>query len=544
MFEIEPLVFWGWVFLTLFIAVMLIFGVVGMRRVKDSDDFATARSSYGPLILALAMTATTASGGTFLGLPGFAYRSGFSALWYAFFYPLGVYCGVLLCLRAVRRAGQHFGSRSIPEYLGDRFDSDALRLVAALFSMTLLFYLAAQLLASAVMFTNMLGLPLLPALFVTAIVLMVYITLGGAHADILTDGLQGFLMLLLAPLVLGMFLVGFGVDGGFSGMLSRLDELDPSLTKALHPTHTLFDSWWDVFALFCAHLPLGLLPHIGNKLWALKDNRQQVKFIVLSFIFGLILPTITFGGLLARARLGDVLLAEGSTPNEAIPELFIATLPSWMAALIGTGVLAAVMSTADGLVVSIAQIFANDIFRRTIAPKWMQKSNARTVDRAALLISRVATVLILGGALAMAWSMQEINVALLIWVGVGGMMAASSGPMFLGVLWRRTTRVGSLVGFVLGGLVFSLLKLGLIQPEPFSEGTLQSIVAWLAAQESNPYSCATLGGFVSVATTAAVSLVTEPPHEEHLDLLCGERVRSSPPPTECNADPTQQACAD
>ena len=276
MFEIEPLVFWGWVFLTLFIAVMLIFGVVGMRRVKDSDDFATARSSYGPLILALAMTATTASGGTFLGLPGFAYRSGFPALWYALFYPLGVYCGVLLCLRAVRRAGQHFGSRSIPEYLGDRFDSDALRLVAALFSLTLLFYLAAQLLASAVMFTNMLGLPLLPALFVTAIVLMVYITLGGAHADILTDGLQGFLMLLLAPLVLGMFLVGFGVDGGFSGMLSRLDELDPSLTKALHPTHTLFDSWWDVFALFCAHLPLGLLPHIGNKLWALKDNRQQV----------------------------------------------------------------------------------------------------------------------------------------------------------------------------------------------------------------------------------------------------------------------------
>ncbi len=283
----DPLEFWGWTFLVMYTGMMLLFGIVGLRRVRNSDDFATARGSYGPLFLAFAMTATTASGATFLGLPGLAYRAGLSALWYAFVYPLGVYLGVIVCLHAVRQVGARFGSRSIPEYLGDRYDSEALRIVAALFSMMLLFYLAGQLLAGGVMFTQMLGLELLPALCVTALVLMIYIALGGAHADILTDGVQGALMLCLACLVLWMFLTGFGIEGGFGGMLERLEAQDPALVQPLNPNLPLFDSTWDMVAVFFAHLPIGLLPHVGNKLWALRDDRDQRRFIVLSFVFGL-----------------------------------------------------------------------------------------------------------------------------------------------------------------------------------------------------------------------------------------------------------------
>jgi len=521
MFGFEPLLFWGWTFLAFYVAVMVVFGFVGMGRVHDSDDFATARGSYGPLFLAFALTATTASGATFLGLPGLAYKGGLSTLWYAFVYPLGVYSGVLICLHAIRRAGASFGSRSMPEYLGDRFDSDALRILVALFSMLLLFYLAGQLLAGAVMFTQMLGLDTFTALVVTALVLMIYIALGGAHADILTDGVQGALMLALAALVLWMFLTGFGMEGGFGGMLTRLEELDPGLVMTLHPTHPLFDSWWDLFAIFCSHLPLGLLPHIGNKLWALKNNRDQLKFISFAFAFGMLLPAITCGGILARAMFGDALLAEGSNPNHAIPELFIATLPSWAAAMIGAGVLAAVMSTADGLVVSTAQIFANDIFRRTLAPRWMANRDPRDVDRVTLLISRVATVIILVCAIAIAWNQRNENIALLVWLGIGGMMAATCGPMFLGVLWRRATTAGSIAGFIVGGAVFPLLKTGSLKASWFAGGGLEPIVAWVESQAVNPFACATLGAAASVTAMVVVSLMTTPPSDEHLKRVYG-----------------------
>ncbi|MEM7542803.1 MAG: sodium:pantothenate symporter [Pseudomonadota bacterium] len=523
MSDIDPnLRLWGWFFLALYIAAMFAFGYVGMRRVKNSDDFATARASYGPLFLAFALTATTASGATFLGIPAIGYKAGFPALWYSCIYPLGVYFGLLICLKGIRRAGAAFGTRSMPEYLGDRFDSEAIRIVVALFSMLLLFYLAGQLLAGAVLFTSMMGIDLLPALLVTAVIIMIYIVIGGAHADILTDGAQGALMLTLSISIIFMFSVGFGMEGGFSGMMESLRSQDPDLVGMFHPTHPIANDWWDVFALFVMHMPLGLLPHIGNKLWALKDDAAQNKFIVISFVFGMILPAITLGGILSRAILGDALLVEGASPNDALPMLFIMVLPTWLAALIGAGVLAAVMSTADGLVVSTSQVFANDIYRLSLAPRLKNKPDDATVDRVSLLISRVATILVVGLSIWLAWESQTMNIALLVAAGVGGMTAAISGPVFAGMLWQGTTKAGALCGFVVGGVVFMVSKLGLLDPTSFGSGALSAAVAWFDAQASNPFACGALGGLASLAAVIVVSLFTQRPNEAHLKRVFGE----------------------
>lgn len=174
------LIGWSWIFLVAYIGAMMGFGIVASRRVKDADDFATARSSYGPWLLALAFASTAASGATFLGVPGLTYTLGFSTLWIAFLYPLGIYLGVLLCQRSIGRYGNASGARSIPEYLGERYQSEVLRISAALLSLLLLFYLAGQLVAGLVMFEMMLGLSKPWALGITALVLLGYVTAGGA----------------------------------------------------------------------------------------------------------------------------------------------------------------------------------------------------------------------------------------------------------------------------------------------------------------------------------------------------------------------------
>ena len=79
---------WSWIFMVVYISGMLVIGVIGQRRVKHADDFATARGSYGPIFLAFAFAATTASGATFLGGPGLGYQWGSLLNGEIFFIPL------------------------------------------------------------------------------------------------------------------------------------------------------------------------------------------------------------------------------------------------------------------------------------------------------------------------------------------------------------------------------------------------------------------------------------------------------------------------
>ena len=408
---------WSWLFLFGYILAMVGFGVLGNRKVAGADDYAVARAGYGPAVLAVAFASTAVSGATFVGLPALTYTYGMSTLWIAFLYAAGLYTGILICQRTIGRYGNVAGARSIPEYLGERYQSEALRISAAVLSLILLFYLAGQLVAGLVMFEMM----------------------------------------------------------------------------------------------------LGLLPHIGNKLWALSDERARNRFLVLAFTFGLILPAITLGGALARGALGDSLLADGGGgANSALPALFLEIFPTWLAALVGVGVLAAVMSTADGLVISTSQVFANDIFRRSIAPRWLSHLQPSELDRRVLLISRLVTVLVLLGSAGLAWSVMDMNIVLLVWVGIGGFTAALAGPLVLGSVWSGVTRAGALWGFWTGAILFVLIHSEALSGHWPAGTILESFGRWFDFYATSPYSAATLAGLTAVMVTVVVSSVTECLPAEHV----------------------------
>ena len=519
------LITWSWIFLSIYIGGMLAIGIFAQRRVKHADDFATARGAYGPIFLAFAFAATTASGATFLGTPALGYEWGLVTIWGNVLYPTGMYVGVLITMRLITSSGHRFGNRSIPEYLGDRYQSEGIRVLISIFSLVLFFYLAGQLVSGLVMFEIMLGLSPVWALLITTTVLLIYVVLGGAHADILTDGVQGFMMLLVAIAVILLFLTGYGFDGGTGsrdGMLGVVDSLaeqDSHLVGVLNTKTALYHSWWSIFAVFVSHIPLGLLPHIGNKLWALKEASQQKTFVTLAFSFGLSMGMLGLAGLLARAILGDALYMDGANPNQALPTLFIELFPTWLAALVGVGVLAAIMSTADGLVVSSSQVIANDLYRRTIVPRLTNPPTGEQLDQQILRISRVSTVIVLVLCTALAWALVGTNIALIIWIGNGGMMAAFAGPLIVGALWRGVTRKGAYAGLISGFVTFLVLHTQILDPNWFAPSAMRDAVAWLHAEGPSPFSCATLGELVSVSFTFVVSKATQPLSESHVKSL-------------------------
>ncbi len=494
---------------------MVAFGVIGNRRVSNADDYATARGGYGPIFLALAFTSTAASGATFLGIPALAYHFGLSTMWFMFVYPVGLYAGVLICQHAIAHAGANFGARSIPEYLGDKYQSDIIRGITSIYTLILLFYLASQLVSGLVMFETMLGLSLPAALAITTAVLAGYVVMGGAHADVFTDGVQGFIMLMLAIAVLIMFLVGFGVDGGLSEVLQRVEALDAKTVMVFNPASPVTANAWHALAFFISFLPLGLLPHNGNKLWALKDESQRTRFVAVSFIIGLIMPCMAFGGILGRAVLGDELI--GTAANDVVPLLFIELLPAWIAAFLGIGILAAVMSTADGAVITMGQIFANDLYRLSYAPKYETHRSAEDVDKTALLIGRIATFAVLLASAGVAWMGQDLNITLLGAIGFGGMSAAFAGPLILGILWSGVTKIAVYVGFFTGGSFFISVVSGMITTTGSPGSFIHAVTAWLERDSGNSFSIAAAGVILSVVATYTVSKFTPAYAQDHLD---------------------------
>lgn len=508
----NPVAVWSWIFLVGFIGLFVAMGYVGMSKTKGADDFAVARGSYGPWVLGLAVVATVASGSTFLGMPGLAYSIGFPSLWYPILYPLGAYIGMIMVAKLIKTMGDRFGTRTIPEFVGQRYDSSFLRVGLTIVSFLLLFYITTQLVAAATLFQVMMGMPYIPALFLTAGVLLVYVVMGGSHADILTDAVQGFLMLLIAIAIAVMFFVGFGVGGGAAEVNAQAVESGgiTGWDTWFAPGDPIYGSAVLVLLLFIAHLPFNIQPHLGNKFMALNNARQMRTFIMFCVVAGGILPMMALGGILGAAVLGDGL----ERADQVIPALFTDLFPPIVAAFLAVAIISAVLSTSDGLIISVSQLLANDLYRKTFA---RANQPEEIVDRNALVISRVGVALALAGGIALAWNPPEF-LAVLLWVGIGGIVAGVTGPILIGSLWRRANKQGAIASFVGGVLCYAVVYLPFLPPTVFSPGD---------GGEGNPFAAAGVSVLVGAAIMVTVTLLTRPMPREFVESVFGSSSRRS-----------------
>ncbi|AQS55994.1 hypothetical protein B0W44_09645 [Novibacillus thermophilus] len=472
--------------MVLFIGLMLFLGWVGMKRTKSSDDFATARSSYGPFTIALVIAAGISSGSTFMGMPGLAYSMGAPSLWYPLLYPIATVIGMLFVAKAIKKYGDQFGTRTIPEFIGERFNSDFLRIVLTIISALLIFYVVSQFVAAATMFQTMMGVNYELGLLLTAVVLAVYVFMGGSHSDVMTDAIQGLLMLVTAIVVVICFVGSVGVDGGFTDMIAKISEENPTggFDRLFLPGDITYGAFWMVALLFIAHLPFAVLPHLGNKFMAVKSGQNLKKLIMYCTIFATILPLMSLGGMLGVAVVGS---DADIVPDQIIPVLFSEIFPPVVAAFFAIAVLSAVMSTSDGLIVSLTQLLANDLYRKTIVPR-LNISKERA-ERNELLISRYSTFVVIVVAVIMAWTPPEF-LSVFMWIGIGGIVSATGGPLVVGALWKRATKPAAVASLIAGTVTYWTVYL------PFG------------FNYSNPFGAAGIGVLVGMAVMYIVTVAT------------------------------------
>ena len=201
---------------------------------------------------------------------------------------------------------------------------------------------------------------------------------------------------------------------------------------------------------------------------------------------------------------GILQLAELSLNTDVIvlatPE--IAGLPYVVSGLVAAGGLAAALSTADGLLLTISNALSHDLYYKVINPQ------ATTHRRLVISKSQLLVVAVVAAWVA---SMRPDNILFMVGLAfsIGG--SAFFSALVLGIFWKRANRPGAVTGMI-AGLAVTIFYV--VRTHPFFGGSMAN--AWF---DINPISAGVFGVPLGFATIVAVSLLTKPPPQEIQELV-------------------------
>lgn len=470
----------------IYLLAMLAIGFVAWRRTRDFDDYILGGRSLGGYVTALSAGASDMSGWLLMGLPGALYLTGLAEAWIA----IGLTVGAWLNWRFVAGPLRVYTERTdnaltLPDYFTTRFAADGklLRIVSAL--VVLVFfavYCASGIVAGARLFESVFGLPYAQALWWGAAATILYTLIGGFLAVSWTDTVQATLMifaLLLTPII-----VMLGV-GGPGEALRLVQQVDPARLQWV-------DAGGLMAVLSAAAWGLGYFgqPHILARFMA----ADSLAVIPQARRIGMTWMILCLLGAMATGFFGIAWFAQhpqDAGPVAANPERVFILLAEtlfnpWVAGILLSAILAAIMSTLSCQLLVCSSALTEDFYRGFVRPHagerelvWVGRAMVLAVALLAIFIARDPDSRVLG----------LVSYA---WAGFG----AAFGPVVLfSLFWQRMTRTGALAGIVAGAAAVILWKLVAI--EKMGSALYEMVPGFIAA---------------SIAVVVG-SLVTPPPSD-------------------------------
>lgn len=353
--------------LGLYVAIPLYFAILGIaailshKRVKQMERNAQTDQlsahylggrSFGPIVIAGTIFASQFSGYTVVGVPNESFRNGFVGFRWMATFP-AIVLGFVCTGMRLRKASLVRNHSTPVDFITDRFRSQILRYTVLIIQvLASLVYLAAQVNALQSTFNAMFGFDpadIWPVIVIMAIILS-FEWAGGLAVVALSDSIQGIVMAIsftLMPLVILYYYGGW-------------NDLDPLTYPRpdFYQTPSSEDQWlfWQ-FSLI--NYSFFALPHLMQRIYAAKDlSSLKVGFYVQTAGPWLTSFVGVFIGTMGVKMLADAGVDDPPSPFAAIVEQLLkkggfAEATGVMAL---TASLAAIMSTADSLIIAISQL--------------------------------------------------------------------------------------------------------------------------------------------------------------------------------------------
>jgi cation/acetate symporter len=487
----------GYAFVFLTIAVYAYIGIIS--RTQMVAEYYVAGRRVPALYNGMATGSDWMSAASFIGMAGSLYALGYGGLAFILGWTGGYMLVAILLAPYLRKFGQY----TVPDFLGARFGGNVARSVGVVVLITASFvYVVAQIVGVGIITQRFLDVSFGVAVFIGLAGILVCSMLGGMRAVTWTQVAQ-YIVLIIAYLIpailMSVKITGVPIPQIMYGYaLERIAELEGGFRAAGQTVlaHTApfvtpagafsMPAAVNFFALvFCLMVGTAALPHILMRYFTTPSVREARVSVAWSlfFIFLLYFTAPAYAAFakleiyqnVIGARIADlpawvenwrlmspygvpwinivdrngdgiVQLAEFAIHPDVVvlatPE--IAGLPYVIAGLVAAGGLAAALSTADGLLLALANALSHDVYYKMIDPK------APTKRR--LIIARTLLIIV---AILAAYTAGSIGADILFLVAWAFSIAAAGlfAPLVMGVWYKRTTNTAAVTGMVVGYVV-------------------------------------------------------------------------------------------
>ncbi|SEA32135.1 sodium/proline symporter [Thalassobacillus cyri] len=424
----------------IYLLVILVIGIFSTKHQKDMDTFYVGGRSFGPWLIALAISSTTMSGFGFVGLPGLVYENGYSIFMIGIFATGGIFVSFLILAKPMRKISKKFGSLTIPDLLELRYNSKSVRVITALAILAgAIGYQMAQYKALGNMLQTILGINYGLALSIGVALLTIYVVAGGMISAIWTDFIQMIVMIAGSLIV---FIGGMKMVGGMTNMNSQLSNINPDMVNAYHSTGSI-----GIFA-FISYFFIYMIghqgqPHVVSKFYMIKKvSMLKWACIIAASTYG-ITVLLWFTGLYARVMVENGSMAAPASPDLVTPMFIQNFFNPVVAGLIFAAVMAAIMSTSEAFLLVASSSIVRDIYQQVI------KKGEKLSPGKELAYSRMVTLLVITVTFGLSFNPPD----LVGWLGNAswGIFSASLVPVLsIGLLWKRATRQGAIVSSAVG----------------------------------------------------------------------------------------------
>ena len=425
--------------LVLYLGIMAFIGWYAGRKTNSLGDFFVLSGKAGVVVSGIAYFSTQFSMGTFLGTPGTIYGVGYAGM--AISVPGAVFCMILPALLIgckLITLGHKYGFLTMADYLTDRYDS---KVMSGVLGIMMLFFLipmmGAQIIGAGVIVHVFTGLPEWVGVVGMGIIVILYCMTGGMQGAMMTDVIQGSLMIATAIVT---FVVSIVMGGGFSNINQTLHSMNEAYLTFPGANGYMPWTYYVSNIVLWSFFTMGQ-PHLFTKFFAMKDHKTMFKAILLGTAGMFFSATlIEWAGVNGIATIQNIEKAD-----QIVPMILQRGLNPFLASIFIAGIVAAGMSTIDGILVTTTGAVTRDIYQKLV--------NKNATDESVMKLSKVITVII--GILVICFGVFQPGSIFEINLFAFSGMAIFVVPILFGIYWKKATAKGAIAAVVTG--VISLL---------------------------------------------------------------------------------------